>query len=212
MDDRRQRRIADWDRRAGTYDARTSWLERRVLAASREWIATRAAGETIEVAVGTGLNLPHLAREGDAVRLRGVDWSSAMLDRARSRALALGIDAELVVADAGTLPFEDRSADTVVCTFALCEVEDVRAGLVEMLRVLRPGGRLLLADHVVSTSLPLRLMQRAAELVSVPRHGEHFTRRPLTVLADLAVDLVEVERGRLGIIERVHARRRQDAA
>ncbi|MGC1209542.1 MAG: SAM-dependent methyltransferase, partial [Ornithinimicrobium sp.] len=72
-------------------------------------------------------------------------------------------------------------------------------------RVLRPDGRLLLADHVASSVWPIRALQHAADLISVPLHGEHFARRPLDILRDSGVTIVETERHRAGVIEHIHA-------
>ena len=196
-------RVGYWDDQAATYDSRTSGMERRLLAASRAWVADRVHGSILEIGVGTGANLAHYARDVDLV---AVDWSEQMLTRARQRARAIGSRVALQRADAGSLPFAAASFDTVVSTFALCCVPDLDRVLGEALRVLRPGGRLLLADHVVASFWPLRAVQHVAELVTVPRQGEHFTRRPLTSLERLGVDVVESERLSLGAIERVYAR------
>jgi ubiquinone/menaquinone biosynthesis C-methylase UbiE len=110
-------------------------------------------------------------------------------------------------ADATALPFPAETFDTVVSTFALCCIPNERAALVEALRVLRPGGRLLLADHVAASFWPLRALQRAVDLVSVPLQGEHYTRRPVTALRGLGVTIEENERLTMGAIERVHARK-----
>jgi ubiquinone/menaquinone biosynthesis C-methylase UbiE len=109
--------------------------------------------------------------------------------------------------DAAALPFPAESFDTVVSTFALCCIPNERAALVEALRVLRPGGRLLLADHVGASFWPLRALQHAVDLVSVPLQGEHYTRRPATTLRGLGVTVEESERLRMGAIERVHVRK-----
>lgn len=200
--DARQRRL--WDRIAPVYDARIAWLERRLLGASRRWVAARASGHTLEVAIGTGLTLPHY----DAgVRVTGLERSRPMLDEARRRAATLRRPVEFVVGDAHELPFAAASFDAVVCTYALCGVADERLALREMLRVLRPGGALLLADHVESTQPLLRAGQRILDAVSVPLEGEHFSRRPVATLQELGVPLVASERLHQGIIERVHATR-----
>ncbi|MCB0907549.1 MAG: class I SAM-dependent methyltransferase [Nocardioidaceae bacterium] len=196
-------RVRYWDDQAATYDTRTAGMERRLLAVSRAWVAERVHGTTLELGVGTGANLAHYAPDLDLV---AVDWSEEMLARARHRATAIGSRVAFRRADAGALPFAASSFDTVVSTFAMCCVPDLERTLGEALRVLRPGGRLLLADHVVASFWPLRLVQHAADLVSVPRHGEHFTRRPSLALRRRNVEIIESERTTLGAIERVHAR------
>ncbi|CAM3566922.1 class I SAM-dependent methyltransferase [Stackebrandtia soli] len=196
--------MTKWDRRAAGYDARTAGVERRLLADGRKWVCERARGVTLELAVGTGLNLPHYAED---VELTGIEWSPQMVEVARERARSLGRRIDLHVADAARLPFASASFDTVLSTFAMCCIPDERGALAEAARVLRPGGRLLLADHVVSTSWPLRFLQHAADLITVPTQGEHFARRPIRHLAEVGLTVVESKRTNRGIIERVHARK-----
>ena len=130
-----------------------------------------------------------------------------MLRLAEQRSAELGIAADLLEGDARELPFADGAFDTVVCTFSLCAIPEHRKAIAEMHRVLKSGGTLLLADHVVSTGWPVRLLQRAAELVTVPLGGEHFRRRPATHLRPAGFEITEEQRFKLGIIERLAARK-----
>ena len=130
-----------------------------------------------------------------------------MLEVARHRAATSAREVTLHQGDAADLPFRNEMFDSVVSTFALCCIPNDRGAIAEALRVLRPGGRLILADHVASSSLALRLVQRTADVVSVPLHGEHFARRPLRILHDMGVAIEETERHKLGVIEHVHATR-----
>ena len=197
-------RADHWDRQAATYDDRMARVERRRLADSRAWVCERALGSVLEVAVGTGANLGHYP--GD-VRVTGIDASAQMLGVAGPRARRATVPVTLLQADATRLPFPDESFDTVVCTFALCCIPDERAALAEALRVLRPDGRLLLADHVAASFWPLRLAQHVVDLVSVPLQGEHYARRPSRHLPGLGAVVEETQRLTLGAIERVHARK-----
>ncbi|MFP5284008.1 MAG: class I SAM-dependent methyltransferase [Actinomycetes bacterium] len=169
---------------------------------TRAWVARQADGHTLEVGIGTGLNLPHYPT---GVRLTGLDWSPGMLALAGRRAGRLGRRVTLVQGDARTLPYADAGFDTVVATFVLCGVPEEGAVLREMVRVLRPGGRLLLADHVASSFAPLLALQAAADLASVPLQGEHFRRRPVLRLPGLGLRIEEQQRFRLGLVERVVA-------
>lgn len=191
--------IQGWDEGAGRYDELTARLESRFLAPSRRWIGDRASGDVLEVAVGTGTNLDYYPR---AARITGLDWSAGMLALARTKARSLGLDPTLVVGDAQCLPFSDASFDTVASTFAMCSVPDLDAALHEMLRVLRPGGTLLLADHVAGL-WPVRLLQHALDLVTVPRQGEYWARRPLLRLREFGAEVMESERHAFGVLERV---------
>ncbi|MFE5337820.1 class I SAM-dependent methyltransferase [Isoptericola sp. NPDC056573] len=201
-----------WDRESAGYDRAFTAAERRMFPGLRRRVCALAEGRTLEVAVGTGLNLEHYppavtARPGGLV---GVDQSAGMLDVARHRAVRLGLgldpDADLRVGDAQALDLPDASFDTVVCTFSLCGIADERAALAEMARVLRPGGLLLLADHVASSAWPLRALQALADVVSVPLAGEHFRRRPMRWVLERGLVVEEHGRTRAGVVEHVAAR------
>jgi ubiquinone/menaquinone biosynthesis C-methylase UbiE len=128
-----------------------------------------------------------------------------MLDIARRRAAEVGLAADLLEGTAEELDFPDNSFDTVICTLALCSIPDDRRAVAEMVRVVRPGGRLVLADHVASSVPPLRALQRAVELWSVPSAGEHFSRRPIKHLHAVGARIHHHERFLAGVIERVVA-------
>ncbi|NYI42582.1 class I SAM-dependent methyltransferase [Demequina lutea] len=173
-----------------------------VLVHSRRWVASRALGETLEIGIG---GWPSLAfYPADAV-LTGLDRQPKAVARADRAATRLGRSAAAVEGDAMALSFADASFDSVVFSFSLCGVPEVRGALLEALRVLRPGGALLMADHVVSTSLPLRAAQRVVETFTRPVFGEHFTRRPSLVARSLDIEIVVIERLGRGAIERLHA-------
>jgi ubiquinone/menaquinone biosynthesis C-methylase UbiE len=188
-----------WDKHSRTYDREMRFMDRVLFGDTRSWICSRATGNVLEVAVGTGLNLQHYAPE---TSLTGVDFSPEMLAKARRHAADLGMSVDLREGDAQALDFPDASFDTVVCTFSLCAIPDEQRALAEMHRVLRPGGRLLLADHVASSARPARAIQRLLELVTVPLGGEHFLRRPMRLTADVGFEVDERERFKLGIVER----------
>lgn len=188
---------------APRYD-RAMRLMERLLAGGRPWVCSRATGEVLDVGIGTGANLPYYPR---GLRITGIDLSPAMLAIGRQRARELGIDARLREGDAQALPFDDACFDTVVCTLVLCAVPDDHAAIAELHRVLRPGGNLLLLDHVASSWWPILAVQKAVEVVTIKTSGEHFTRRPLTRLPDAGFEIVEAHRLRAGTVERVWARR-----
>jgi ubiquinone/menaquinone biosynthesis C-methylase UbiE len=191
-----------WDQHADTYDRGMRLAEKRILRDTRQWATGLATGRTLEVAVGTGLNLPHYHPATD---LTAVDVSPRMLDIARRRAAEVGLAADLLEGTAEELDFPDNSFDTVICTLALCSIPDDRRAVAEMVRVVRPGGRLVLADHVASSVPPLRALQRAVELWSVPSAGEHFSRRPIKHLHAVGARIHHHERFLAGVIERVVA-------
>jgi ubiquinone/menaquinone biosynthesis C-methylase UbiE len=191
-----------WDRKSSHYDREMRFWDRWLFGDSRAWACSQASGEVLEVAVGTGLNLPLYPR---GTTVTGIDLSEEMLDVARARADELGLAVTLRQADAHALPFADGSFDTVVCTFGLCAIPDIDTAVAEMLRALRPGGRLILVDHVVSSSRIARAVQRTMELVTVPLAGEHFLRRPLRQVQTLGLRVEQRQRFTLGLVERLVA-------
>jgi phosphatidylethanolamine/phosphatidyl-N-methylethanolamine N-methyltransferase len=103
-------------------------------------------GERIlEVGVGTGLSLPLYPRH---CRLVGIDLSSGMLEKARARVQIYGLEnVELSRMDAGKMEFPDDSFDTVMAAYVVTAVPDYRKVMTEMIRVCRPGGRIIMLNH-----------------------------------------------------------------
>jgi ubiquinone/menaquinone biosynthesis C-methylase UbiE len=198
----RQRRV--WDRSAPSYDRQMAFLEKRWFTGGREWLCERAAGRVLEVAVGTGRNLPHYR---DDLTVTGVELSPAMLAIARQRAARLGHGADLREGDAEHLPFADESFDTVLCALSLCTIPRPATAIAEMRRVLVPGGQLLLLDHVGSTWPPLHAAQWLLERLTIRTAGEHFTRRQLPLVVAAGFDVVQAERLKAGTVERILARK-----
>src|SRR5919106_4535511 len=136
-----------YDRFARWYD----WIEgipdllgvRRL----RRKLLQRASGRVLEVAVGTGKNLPYYSRD---CRVIALDLSKEMLNVARERAAKLSLYTSFLVADAEALPFSDQSFDTVVSSLSTCTFPDPVAALREIERVCRPGGKVLLLAHARS--------------------------------------------------------------
>jgi ubiquinone/menaquinone biosynthesis C-methylase UbiE len=188
---------------APKYDKQIGFFERRVFGTDhRPWACSRVRGRTLEVAVGTGLNLPHYP---PGVELVGLDLSREMLAIAHARAEELGRQIELTEGDAQELPFLDAQFDSVVCTFSLCNVPDVGRTVAEMKRVLRPGGRLILVDHVGSPVRPILWLQRCIELFSNRMEGEYQTRRPLIQVEEAGFEIDHRERSHAGVLERLVA-------
>jgi ubiquinone/menaquinone biosynthesis C-methylase UbiE len=192
------------DKEAPRYDRQISFFERILFGGGREWVCSRAEGEVLELAAGTARNLPFY-REG--INLIAVELSPEMLAIGRERAEQLSHDADLRQGDVQDLDFADGSFDTVVCTLGLCTIPDPRRAIAETRRVLRPGGQLLLLEHVRSPSTPVRAVQRLLDPLSVRFEGDHLTREPLDYLEAEGFEVERLERSKWGIVERVIARK-----
>ena len=195
---------AIWQRNAEKYDKQMNFMDRRLFVGGREWLAQRARGKVLEVAIGTGRNLRYYPKDID---LTGIDLSPATLEIARGRAAKLGMDVELHEADGQALTFEDETFDTVVAGLCMCNFPDPIRAVGEIKRVLKPGGSLIAMDHVRSPVLPVRLVQKAINPLTVRIEGDHMTREPLEYYAHHGFEIVELERHKWGIVERVHARK-----
>jgi ubiquinone/menaquinone biosynthesis C-methylase UbiE/predicted ester cyclase len=198
----RVRRIQD--KNAPHYDRQMNFFDRVLFAGGREWACSQAEGDALEIAIGTGRNLNHYP---DDVKLTAVECSAQMLAIARGRAGEIGREVDLREGDAQALDFPDESFDTVVITLALCTIPDDHKAVREARRVLRPGGKLILLEHVRSPLLPVRTVQRIIEPLAIRFEADHLTREPLDYLAEEGFDVVISERSRIGIVERIIARK-----
>ena len=142
---------ATWGRAfALLYDSAFTLAERRGLRDVRKGLVGQSKGRVVELGAGTGLNLGHYGSDVSDLVLTEPD--PHMAGRLRRRVGALGLQATVVETAAEDLPLDDDSVDTVVSTLVLCTVTDPGRVLAEIARVLRPGGSLLFAEHVRSTS------------------------------------------------------------
>lgn len=136
---------------------------------------------------------------------RRISFFERLLFRGR-RWVCLGRQAELRLGDDQELEFADESFNNVVCTLGLCTIPDDRRALAAAFRVLRPGGTLLL-EHVRSPSRPVRAVQRVLDPFAVHFEADHLLRDPLDHLEGLGFSVETVLRSKLGIVERVAARK-----
>jgi ubiquinone/menaquinone biosynthesis C-methylase UbiE len=141
-----QRTARIWDRQSRSYDLFTAGQERRWAPWKRELFA-KIVGRTLLAAAGTGHDLPFLPPGHQVV---AIDISAGMLRRAEPRAARYDGAIELVQADVTDLPFPDAAFDTALTSCTFCSVPDPVAGLRELCRVVRPGGRLLMFEHTDS--------------------------------------------------------------
>jgi SAM-dependent methyltransferase len=134
-----------WDYRARLYDiCEGSGLRR---GPDKARLFRHMRGKVLFAAVGTGLDILHFPPGLDIV---AIDISEGMLRRAAARAADYPGKLALVQSDAMKLGFPDASFDTVATSCTMCSVPDPVRALREMRRVLRPGGRLLMFEHVRS--------------------------------------------------------------
>lgn len=141
------------------YDA----IYARILRQGRADAVRAALGcgrEILEVGVGTGLSLGDYP---EGYRITGIDLSKPMLDRAAEKIAAQGLRAVkgLAVMDACRLGLRDAAFDAVVGQYMITLVPDAEMALDEFARVLKPGGEIILVNHLGAEAGPVAMLQRA---------------------------------------------------
>lgn len=112
----------------------------------RQKVVPRAQGTVLEIGIGTGLNLAYYD-PARVARVIGLDPSEAAWKLAAERARHVSFPLEFIGLPGEEIPLDDSSIDTVVMTYSLCTIPDPLRALGGMLRVLKPGGRLLFCEH-----------------------------------------------------------------
>jgi len=206
MFDRRQltpQEISDkYDRFAHWYDVAEGVPDLLGIRKLRQRVLRQASGRVLEVAVGTGKNLPYYPHE---CRIIAVDLSGEMLAIAQKRASRLQMNVSFLLADAEALPFSDESFDTVVSSLSTCTFPDPVVALKEMARVCRPQGKVLLLEHGRSNRDWLgRWQDRHANQFAKPL-GCHWNREPLELVQQAGLKVDNSRRVFFGVFHQIEA-------
>lgn len=191
-----------YDKFAPWYDVVEGIPEVLGLRRLRQRLLQRTSGTVLEIAVGTGKNLHYYPT---ICQITAVDFSPAMLQRARKRADRLRLTIRFLVMDGEALAFRDQRFGTVVSSLTLCTFPDPAAALQEMVRVCRADGRILLLEHGRSSREWLgRWQDRRAD-----RHakalGCRWNREPLDLVRQAGLKPVTAERVFLGVFHLIEA-------
>lgn len=175
---------------AFAYDLFMAPIEKLGLRRLRKKIFKFVNGKDIlEIGVGTGLNVPIYP---DEVKIVGIEPKFEMLKRANKRAKKFGKRAFFICASAEVLPFKDETFDTVFATFVFCEVEEPERAFSEILRVLKPNGKLILLEHVRPDG---RFISKIFDIVNMftSLFGENINRKTAEIAFKSGVVIERVE-------------------
>ena len=195
-----------YNRGARFYDLQQAAMERLVFRRLRKqfWAKAPAAGRILEVGVGTGVNVGYYPADADVT---AIDLSEQMLARASQRAERLHAVADLALMDAQHLDFPDATFDAVVATCVFCSVPDPVAGLREAWRVLKPGGQLVLLEHMRSDNAVLGKVMDLMNPLMVRTSGANFNRRTVENVRRAGVEDLDVASHIFGIVKLIEARK-----
>lgn len=164
-----------YDRLAPWFDSLEGFLEGLIFRRLRKRLWAQVQGEhVLEVGVGTGKNF---AFYPDRARMTAIDFSPKMLEQAKRKRERKQLDVHLDLMDVQSLAYADNSFDTVIASFVFCSVPQPRKGLKEIYRVLKPGGQLLLLEHVLSSNKMMAKLMNLLNPLMVRLVGANINRQ-----------------------------------
>lgn len=176
-----------YNRNAGVFN----WMDRLGGDPTREAMIRQAVGRVLEIGVGTGKNL-HYYDPAVTAELVGIDFSPGMLEKAKEKENSCRVPLTLLEMDAQRMTFPDASFDTVLATCVFCTVPDPVLGLQEARRVCKPGGKVLLLEHMRVDRPVIGTLMDVVNPLVVAMVGTHINRRTVenVRLAGLTIESV----------------------
>ncbi len=163
-----------YDRVAKVYDIFEQPMEAMALKKWRLEVMKELEGKVLEVGVGTGKNIPYYP---DDIDITAIDFSSKMLEKARLKAEKFKKNVDLIRMDAQNMDFLDNAFDMVFTTCVFCSVPDPIKGLVEIRRVCKPNGKIIMIEHVRSENKIIGTIMDLLNPVIVNLYGANINRR-----------------------------------
>lgn len=158
----------------------------------------------LEVGVGTGKNFDYYPQDA---RITAIDFSGEMLKQAARKRDRKNTAVELELMDIQSLCFADNSFDTVICSFVFCSVPSAIKGLKELYRVCKPGGQVLLLEHVLSSNRLIAAVMNLLNPIVVRLVGANINRNTVKNVKACAFTSVRVDDAGSDIIKLIEARK-----
>jgi len=194
-----------YDRITTFYDFVEGLVERSRYSTWRRFLWNKVEGKKIlEVGVGTGKNFAYYPANAE---ITAIDFSKKMLRRAQGKASSQAIKVDLQLMDVQNMSFANTTFDTVVATFVFCSVPDPIKGLMEIKRVCKPEGKVLLLEHVLSANPILARLMNLTNPAVVRIMGPNINRKTVDNVTKSGLKVEQVTDLAAGIFKLIEARK-----
>lgn len=194
-----------YDRIAPFFDLLEAPMEGLLFKPWRERLWAKATGHHIlEVGVGTGKNFDYYPKDA---RITAIDFSKEMLKQAAQTKVRKYTQVELALIDVQSLPYADNSFDTVIGSFVFCSVPLPNKGLKELYRVCKPGGQVLLLEHVLSQNSVVAWIMNLLNPFVVKLFGANINRDTVKNVKGCGFATVRVDENCGDILKLIEARK-----
>ena len=178
-----------YNRASAFYDVMEAPMEAMALKSWRIDAMKELNGKVLEIGVGTGKNIEYYPEN---LEITAIDFSEKMLEKAKKKAALHNKKINLLLMDAEQMDFANDTFDTVFTTCVFCSVPDPVKGLMEIRRVCKSGGKIVMIEHVRSEKKVLGIIMDVLNPLIVNFYGANINRRTQENINKAGYNKVEI--------------------